>query len=44
MNQTTPQIHLIEFELGCASDLRAVYARRPDSNEISLQDLILDDQ
>ncbi|HSH11467.1 MAG TPA: hypothetical protein VLA10_06740 [Ilumatobacter sp.] len=35
MSITTRPIHLIEFELECAIERRAIYARRPDDDMIS---------
>ena len=35
MSITTCPIHLIEFELECAIERRAIYARRPDDDMIS---------
>lgn len=34
MSITTRPIHLIEFELECAIERRAIYARRPDDDDM----------
>ena len=37
MNRTTRPAHLIEFELDCALELREIYARRSENDDMISQ-------